>query len=74
MSELLTRAIDRLADRRDLTETDAAEALAEIMAGEATDIEIAGFLIALRVKGETVRTRRPGPHDARLRRVRADRR
>ena len=54
MTELLTRAIDRLADRRDLTETDAAEALAEIMAGEASDIEIAGFLIALRVKGETV--------------------
>jgi anthranilate phosphoribosyltransferase len=54
MSELLTRAIDRLADGQDLSETDAAEALAEIMAGEATDIEIAGFLIALRVKGETV--------------------
>jgi anthranilate phosphoribosyltransferase len=54
MSELLTRAIDHLADGQDLTETDAAEALAEIMAGEATDIEIAGFLIALRVKGETV--------------------
>jgi anthranilate phosphoribosyltransferase len=54
VSELLTRAIDHLADGHDLTETDAAEALAEIMAGEATDIEIAGFLIALRVKGETV--------------------
>jgi anthranilate phosphoribosyltransferase len=54
LSELLTRAIDHLADGRDLSEGDAAEALAEIMAGEATDIEIAGFLIALRVKGETV--------------------
>lgn len=54
MSELLTRAIDHLADGLDLSEAAAAEALAEIMAGEATDIEIAGFLIALRVKGETV--------------------
>ena len=33
MSELLTRAIDNLADRHDLSEGDAAEALAEIMAG-----------------------------------------
>jgi anthranilate phosphoribosyltransferase len=54
VSELLTRAIDHLADGNDLSEAEAAEALAEIMAGEATDIEIAGFLIALRVKGETV--------------------
>jgi anthranilate phosphoribosyltransferase len=54
MSELLTRSIDRLADRQSLTEQDAAAVLAEIMAGEADDIEIAGFLIALRVKGETV--------------------
>ena len=54
MSELLTKAIDRLADRQNLTETETAEVLAEIMAGEAHDIEIAGFLIGLRVKGETV--------------------
>jgi anthranilate phosphoribosyltransferase len=54
MSELLTRSIDRLADREDLTEKDAAAVLAEIMAGDASDIEISGFLIALRVKGETV--------------------
>ena len=54
MSELLTRAIDHLAAGLDLSESAAAEALAEIMAGEASDIEIAGFLIALRVKGETI--------------------
>jgi anthranilate phosphoribosyltransferase len=51
---MLTKAIDRLADRQNLTETETAEVLAEIMAGEAHDIEIAGFLMALRVKGETV--------------------
>lgn len=54
MSELITRSIDALAHRQDLSEEDAAAVLAEIMAGEVSDIEIAGFLIALRVKGETV--------------------
>ena len=54
MSELLTRAIDHLADGQDLSEADAAEALAEIMAGDASEVEIAAFLIALRTKGETV--------------------
>ena len=54
MSDLLTTAIDRLADRHDLTEAETANALAEIMGGEVSDIQIAGFLIALRVKGETV--------------------
>ena len=54
MSELVTRSIDALAERQDLSEKDAAAVLAEIMAGEVSDIEISGFLIALRVKGETV--------------------
>jgi anthranilate phosphoribosyltransferase len=49
----LTRAIDALASRRDLAQDEAAAVLAEIMAGEASEIEIAGFLIALRTKGET---------------------
>jgi anthranilate phosphoribosyltransferase len=49
----LTRAIDALASGNDLTRDEAASVLAEIMAGEATEIEIAGFLIALRTKGET---------------------
>lgn len=53
-SELLVRAIDRLASRQDLTLDETAAVLAEIMAGNATEVQIAGFLIALRTKGETV--------------------
>ncbi|MGH2865922.1 MAG: anthranilate phosphoribosyltransferase [Solirubrobacteraceae bacterium] len=50
----LTRAIDALASRRDLSEEDAAEVLAEIMHGDVSETQIAAFLIALRTKGETV--------------------
>jgi anthranilate phosphoribosyltransferase len=51
---VLTRAVDALASRRDLSAEEAAEVLAEIMRGEASETQIAGFLIALRTKGETV--------------------
>ena len=51
---VLTRAIDALASRRDLSSEEAAEVLAEIMHGEVSETQIAGFLIALRTKGETV--------------------
>ncbi len=51
---VLTRAVDALASRRDLSAEEAAEVLAEIMRGEVSDTQIAGFLIALRTKGETV--------------------
>jgi anthranilate phosphoribosyltransferase len=51
---ILTRAIDALASRRDLSADEAAEVLAEIMGGEVSETQIAGFLIALRTKGETV--------------------
>src|SRR6201997_4534781 len=50
----LTSAIDRLAPRPGLTLEQAAEVLAEIMHGDVSEIQIAGFLIALRTKGETV--------------------
>src|SRR5438105_935181 len=50
----LTRAIDALADRRDLSADETAEVLDEIMHGEASETQIAGFLVALRTKGETV--------------------
>lgn len=51
---ILTSAIDALSARRDLSADEAAEVLAEIMHGEVSEIQIAGFLIALRTKGETV--------------------
>ncbi|HEY4996390.1 MAG TPA: anthranilate phosphoribosyltransferase [Solirubrobacteraceae bacterium] len=51
---ILTAAIDALAARRDLTAEQTAEVLAEIMHGEVSETQIAGFLIALRTKGETV--------------------
>jgi anthranilate phosphoribosyltransferase len=53
-NETLTRAIDTLASGHDLAQEEAAGVLAEIMAGEASEAQIAAFLIALRTKGETV--------------------
>ena len=50
---VLTEAIDALASRRDLSAAQAAEVLAVIMAGEASEAETAAFVIALRTKGET---------------------
>jgi anthranilate phosphoribosyltransferase len=50
----LTRAIDALASRRDLSADETAGVLAEIMHGEVSETQIAAFLIALRTKGETV--------------------
>ncbi len=50
----VTRAIDALAARRDLSADEAAAVLAEIMRGDVSETQIAGFLIALRTKGETV--------------------
>jgi anthranilate phosphoribosyltransferase len=50
----LTAAIDAVASGRSLSEDEASEVLREIMAGEATEVEIAGFLVGLRSKGETV--------------------
>jgi anthranilate phosphoribosyltransferase len=52
--DLLVGAIDELASGHDLTLDAAAAVLSEIMAGNASEIQIAAFLIALRTKGETV--------------------
>jgi len=50
----LTQAIDALASRRDLSADETAAVLSEIMHGEVSETQIAGFLVALRTKGETV--------------------
>lgn len=52
--DLLTRAIDALASGEDLSTETTAAVLAEIWSGNATDVQIAAVLIALRTKGETV--------------------
>jgi anthranilate phosphoribosyltransferase len=51
---ILTHAIDTLAARKDLSAQDTAQVLSEIMHGDVSETQIAGFLIALRTKGETV--------------------
>src|SRR4051795_9487098 len=53
-NDVLTSAIDALASGRDLSQDQAGGVLAEIMAGDASETQIAAFLIALRTKGETV--------------------
>ncbi len=50
----MIEAIAKLVKRQDLTEDEAAEAFEVIIRGDATPSQIAGFLIALRMKGETV--------------------
>src|SRR3954462_7953810 len=51
--EILTQAIDAVASGRSLSADEAAAVLSVIMAGDASEVQIAGFLIALRAKGET---------------------
>jgi anthranilate phosphoribosyltransferase len=53
-NSVLTQALDALASRHDLSAEQTAAVLAEIMAGNASEVETAGVLVALRTKGETV--------------------
>jgi anthranilate phosphoribosyltransferase len=50
---VIQQALARLLDGHGLTRTEAREVMRSIMRGEASSAQIAGFLIALRVKGET---------------------
>jgi anthranilate phosphoribosyltransferase len=47
-------AIAKVVRSENLTEDEAATAFEEIIRGDATPVQIAGFLVALRMKGETV--------------------
>jgi anthranilate phosphoribosyltransferase len=50
---VIQEAIEELLAGRALSADDARAAMDEIMAGDATDAQTAGFLVALRMKGET---------------------
>lgn len=51
---MIKDAIQKLAERSDLTEQEAETVMGEIMDGTATCVQIAGYLMGLRMKGETV--------------------
>jgi anthranilate phosphoribosyltransferase len=51
---MIQQAIARLLDEHDLDRDEARGVMNEIMSGDATPAQIAGFLVALRAKGETV--------------------
>ncbi|MHB0866108.1 MAG: anthranilate phosphoribosyltransferase [Thermoleophilia bacterium] len=51
---MLTYAIDRLASGHDLTVSETESVLEQIMSGLASEVQTAGFLVALRTRGETV--------------------
>ncbi|HLX20496.1 MAG TPA: anthranilate phosphoribosyltransferase [Gaiellaceae bacterium] len=50
---MIQTALATLLEGRDLTRAEACEAMRTIMRGEATPAQIGGFLVALRLKGET---------------------
>jgi len=50
---VIQQALAKLLDGHDLSREEAREVMGSIMTGEATSAQIAGFLIALRAKGET---------------------
>ena len=50
---MIQQIVARLIDGHDLSRAEARDTMNEIMSGEATPAQIAGFLVALRSKGET---------------------
>ena len=51
---MIQELIRKLTDHKDLTVEESTQAMNEIMGGEATPAQIAAFIVALRMKGETI--------------------
>jgi anthranilate phosphoribosyltransferase len=51
---MIGAAIGKLVEQQNLTQEEAAQAMRQIMEGSATPAQIAAFLIALRIKGESI--------------------
>jgi len=51
---MLQESIKKLTEKQNLTQQEAEQAMNEIMGGRATDAQIAAFLVALRMKSETI--------------------
>ena len=51
---MIQEIISKLVERQNLTQRETEEIMNEIMEGRATDAQIAAFLVALRMKGETI--------------------
>lgn len=51
---MIQEALHKVINREDLTYDEALDTMKEIMTGEATQIQMAAFLTALRMKGETI--------------------
>ncbi|MCX2983352.1 anthranilate phosphoribosyltransferase [Halieaceae bacterium IMCC14734] len=50
----IRQALAQLVEGQDLAAADMRDVMTEVMGGEATPAQIAGFLVALRIKGETI--------------------
>jgi anthranilate phosphoribosyltransferase len=51
---MIKKAIAKVVERQDLSEAEMIEVMDQIMSGEATPAQVASFITALRMKGETV--------------------
>ena len=51
---MIRETIQKVVDGHDLTERETVDTMNEIMSGEATPAQVASFITALRIKGETI--------------------